>query len=134
MLGAQMMCMNYEKILKIAKQVPATIAYGEVGLGKSQAAYAAQSLLGLSKKFRVTKITDKQTARLASRSSLGFVIDDPSSPSEFAEKVLLHFEQGSSDSCSADYEPRCTFMVTLNMECLEAFTRMPKRYILKFLF
>lgn len=73
-------------------------------------------------------MTDKQAVRLASLSTLGFVIDDPSVPSEFSEKVLAHFEKGVMMSCASSYQPRSTFTVTLNMKCFEAFAALPKRY------
>lgn len=113
----------------IAKQVPVAVAYGNVSLGKSKAVEAAQAMIGLSKDFRITKITDRQAMRISSQSTLGFTIDDPSSPIEFAEKVLIYFEKGALTSCTTSYQPRCTFTVTLNNECLEAFAAMPKRLI-----
>lgn len=98
------------------------LGFGNISLGKSK---AAQAMLGLSKEFRITKVTDKQAMRIATQSTLGFSIDDPS-PLEFAEKVLIYFERGALTSCASSFRPRCTFMVTLNMECLEAFACMPK--------
>ena len=41
---------------------------------------------------------------------------------------MIHFAKGSDSSCSASYEPKCTFTATLNMKCFEAFAAMPKRY------
>lgn len=127
LLGAQVMSMFYEQILAIAGQVPATLAFGKVCLGKTKAAEAAQSILGLCKGFRPSKITDKHATRLSVLSTLGFLIDDPSMPSEFCEKILLHFDKGLSSSCASSYEPRCTFTTTLNMKCFEAFAALPKR-------
>lgn len=127
LLGSQMLSVHYESIFSIAKQVPATLAFGNVSLGKTRAAEAAQSILGLSKTFRVMKITDKQANRLASLSTLGFLLDDPSSPSEFAEKVLIHFSKGGDTSCLASYEPKCTFIATLNLKCFQAFASMSSR-------
>ena len=127
LLGAQALSTHYEQIYDIAGQVPATLAFGGVSLGKTKATEAAQSILGLSKTFRPTKITDKQATRLSSLSTLGFVIDDPSMPNEFCEKVLAHFEKGMIMSCAASYQPRCTFTVTLNMKCFETFAALPKR-------
>jgi hypothetical protein len=129
LLGSQIMSMFYEQILAIADQVPATLAFGKVCLGKSKAAEAAQSIMGLCKGFRPSKITDKQATRLSVLSTLGFVIDDPTAPKEFCEKVLLHFDKGLSSSCASDYEPKCTFTVTLNIKCFEAFAALPKRYV-----
>jgi hypothetical protein len=114
-------------VYEIAKQVPVAVGYGSISLGKSRAVQAAQAMLGLSRKFRITKITDKQALRIAEQSTLGFTIDDPSSPLEFAEKVLMYFERGTLTSCKSSYRPRSTFTVTLNMECLEKFACMPKR-------
>ena len=132
LLGAQMLSVHYDAIFMIDKQVPATLAFGNISLGKTRAAEAAHSILGLAKTFRVNKITDKQANRLVSLSTLGFLLDDPSSPGEFAEKVLIHFAKGSDSSCSAYYEPKCTFTATLNMKCFEAFAAMPKRYGAKY--
>ena len=73
------------------------------------------------------KTTDKQAIRVASMSTLGFIIDDPSSPNEFSEKVLIHFGKGALTSCTSSYKPRCSFIATLNYECLEAFASLPKR-------
>jgi len=126
-LGAQMLCAHYEKIHAIAGQVPATLVYGNISLGKTKAVEAAQSIFGMCSKFRMSKTTDKQATRLASQSSLGFLLDDPSNPGEFSEKVLIHFEKGHVMSCVASYQPRCTFMATLNMECFKLFSAMPKR-------
>ena len=41
---------------------------------------------------------------------------------------MIHFAKGSDSSCSASYEPKCTFTATMNMKCFEAFAAMPKRY------
>lgn len=105
------------------------LAYGNVNLGKSKAAEAAQAMLGLSSEFTLKKTTDKQAVRVASMSTLGFLIDDPSSPSEFSEKVLIHFGKGALTSCTSSYKPRCSFIATLNNECLEDFASLPKRYV-----
>lgn len=129
LLGAQVMSMFYEQILAIAGQVPATLAFGKVCLGKTKAAEAAQSILGLCKGFRPSKITDTHAARLSVLSTMGFVLDDPSMPTEFCEKIRLHFDKGLSSSCSSSYEPKCTFTITLNMKCFEAFAALPKRYV-----
>lgn len=126
-LGGQLLCTHYQKIYSICGQVPVTLIYGEVSLGKTRAAEAAHSLLGINKKFKVNKITDKQASRLAALSTLGLIIDDPTTATEFNEKVLTYFNKGLVTSCSGTYEPRCTFMATLNMECMREFAEMPKR-------
>lgn len=71
LLGAQMLSVHYDSIYAIAKQVPVTLAFGNVSLGKTRAAEAAHSILGLSKLFRISKITDKQANRLSCLSTQG---------------------------------------------------------------
>ena len=130
MLGSQVLCTHYEGIMEcpIGGQVPATIAYGDIGLGKSLCAEAAQSMLGLPSQYRPSKITDTQATKFATQTTLGFVIDDPSDANEIAEKYLVYFEKGTRSSSSSTMEPKCTFITTMNMKCFESLARMPKRY------
>lgn len=132
LLGSQVLCTHYGGIMDcpVGGQVPATIAFGEVGLGKSQCAEAAQSMLGLPSRYRPSKITDAQATKFATQTTLGFVIDDPSDASEIAEKYLIYFEKGMRASSASTIEPKCTFITTMNMNCLESLARMPKRYII----
>ena len=131
LLGSQLLCTHYGGIMDcpVGGQVPATIAFGEVGLGKSQCAQAAQSMLRLPSQYRPSKITDAQATKFATQTTLGFVIDDPSDASEIAEKYLVYFEKGMRASSASTAEPKCTFITTMNMNCLESLARMPKRYI-----
>lgn len=64
--------------------VPATIAFGEVGLGKSQCAEAAQSILGLTSQYRSSKITNARPTKFA---TLGLIIDDPSMQVRFPKST-----------------------------------------------
>lgn len=110
MLGAQVLCCHYERIITKAGQVPAVVAFGDVSLGKSKATEAAQSLLGLPRSYRPSKITDTQGIKLASQTTMGYMIDDPSDVNDVAEKILVYFEKGSYVSRAGTYEPKCTFL------------------------
>ena len=127
LLGAQILCCQYESIFSKAGQVPATIAFGSISLGKSTGAEAAQSLLGLPKLYRPAKITDAQGVKLASNTTMGYVIEDPSDVADVAEKILTYFEKGSVVTRAGTYEPRCTFLMTMNLECLNTLAQLPKR-------
>lgn len=130
MLGSQVLCTHYDGIMKcpLGGKVPAAIAYGDVGLGKSLCAEAAQSMLGLPNQYRPSKITDAQATKFSTQTTLGFVIDDPTDANEIAEKYLVYFEKGARSSSSSTMEPKCTFITTMNLNCLESLARMPKRY------
>jgi hypothetical protein len=86
--------LHYEAIYAQGGKVPAAIAFGNVSLGKSMSTEAALSLLGVQGKNKVKSITDTQAMKSVSRTTLGFMIDDPSKLSETAENLLFHFERG----------------------------------------
>lgn len=128
MLGGQVLCTHYESVMEMASQVPAVVAFGGIAMGKTKAAEAALSLLDLPpNRYKISKITDTQAIRLASQTTLGFLIDDPSDISEVSEKILLHFERGSVASCAATYQPRCTFMLTMNTQYLRELAQLHNR-------
>ena len=96
-------------------------------LGKSRAVQAAQSMLGLPKSYHPSKITDTQGIKLASQMTLDFAIEDPSKTSDVAEKILIFFEKGSMVSHAGTYEPMCTFLMTMNLECMDSLASLPNR-------
>ena len=135
MLGAELLALHYEAIYAHGGKVPAAIAHGNVSLGKSMSTEAALSLLGVQGKNKVKSITDTQAMKSitdtqamksASKTTLGFIIDDPSKPSEIAEKLLDHFERATRASKDT---PRTTFLTSVNMTCLENLGEMDARYV-----
>ena len=128
-LEAQILCMHFESMMccPYGGQVPVALIYGPIGLGKSMAAEAAQSMLGLPKVYRPSKITDVFATKFATQTTLGFVIEDPSDPAQIAEKILIYFEKGTYSSSSSSLSPRCTFMTTMNANCISSLSRMHKR-------
>ena len=128
-LGSQILCTHYDAVMacEYGGQVPVTIIFGQVGLGKSKAVEAAQSMMGLPKIYRPSKITDVFATRFATQTTLGYVIEDPSDPGQIAEKILVNFEKGTYLSSSSSLNPRCTFMTTMNMNCIASLSNMHKR-------
>lgn len=127
MLGAELLALHYEAIYSQGGKVPAAIARGNVSLGKSMSTEAALSLLGVQGKNKVKSITDTQAMKSVSKTTLGFIIDDPSKPSEIAEKLLYHFERGVRDTHASKDTPRTTFLTSVNMTCLESLSEMDAR-------
>lgn len=109
---------------KYGGQVPVALIFGQVGLGKSLAILAAQSMLGLPKTYRPSKITDVYATKFATQTTLGFVIDDPSDAGHIAENILVNFEKGTCLSSTSSLSPRCTFMATMNMNCITSLASM----------
>ena len=118
-LGAYILCIHYEQVMDIAEQVPAAVAFGSICHGKSRACRAALSTFGVQFANFVSKISDVQSLRRASTTTLGIVIDDPTSATEISKKVMAHFERGTSESCQAIHKPRTTFITTVNQDCLK---------------
>ncbi len=112
--------------MEIAEQVPAAVTFGDIGHGKSRACRAALSTLGVQHANCVSKISDVQSLRRASTTTLGLMIDDPTSANEVSRKILLHFECGTSESCQAIHKPRTTFITTVNQGCLNGIAKEPR--------
>ena len=121
-LGAEILCLHYEAIMNIAEQVPAAMVYGNVCHGKSRACRAALSLLGVHYANYISKISDIRASRRSSTTTLGILIDDPSDAADISQKILVHFEQGTTESCQAIHKPRTTFITTVNHDCLKWIT------------
>ena len=100
MLGAGLLALHYESLQDCGHKVPAAIAIGNVSLGKSLSAEAALSLLGVHETNKTKLITDTQALRTSTITTLGLIIDDPSQPSEIAEKLLIYFDRGKKIHCN----------------------------------
>ena len=127
MLGAQLLSVHYEAINNTGYNVPASILCGDVSHGKSLATKAALSMLGTQHNHFLTSISDTKSTQVTSTTTLGIVIDDPTNVKEIAEKIMHHFERGISTSCANTYTPRCTFLTSVNMECLKKLAALPPR-------
>lgn len=88
----------------------------------------ALSLLGVQNANFINTLSDHKATRVTSQTTLGIVIDDPTKAEEISRKILHHFDKGKSSTCAATYTPRCTFMTTLNQQCLDEVVAMPPRY------
>ena len=90
-LASQILCVHYQKILRIAHHVPATILFGG---GKSRTQECAASMVGMKELGIIRQLTTDLTfSDLSSRSSLGFALDDQSNVSILSEKILNHFDR-----------------------------------------
>lgn len=127
LLGAGALAVHYELINKHGNKVPAAIACGNVALGKSDATEAALAPVGAQKCNKVKSITDSQCMKVACKTTLGIVIDDPTKASEIAEKLLYHFEQGVRSTNNTRTAPRTTFLCSMNTACLQDLANMDAR-------
>lgn len=118
-LGAAVICNHYEVLFARFQQVPATIVYGEVCCGKTRATRAALSVAGAQNTNFFSSITDARSYRFAGMTTLGMVIDDPREDKELARKISYHFDQSMVSTCARDYQPRTTFICSMNMPCLQ---------------
>ncbi len=76
------------------------------------------SIVGLKEVGIIQQSTsDLVFSHLASQSTLGFVLDDPSNVSILSEKILNHFEGKAVVSFSKNKRPACTFTASINLPC-----------------
>lgn len=118
-LGAAVMCNHYEALFARFQQVPATLVFGEVCCGKTRATRAALSMVGAQDTNFFSSITDARSYRFAGSTTLGMVIDDPREEKELAKKITYHFDQSMVSTCARDYQPRTTFIASMNLPCLQ---------------
>ncbi len=128
LLGAGVLALHYESIYDQGGKVPAAIACGDVSLGKSSATEAALSLLGVHETNKVKSATDIQVLKSATKTTLGFIIDDPTKAAEIAEKLLYNFEKGARVTRNSKDAPRTTFLTSMNSRCLQKLADMDARY------
>ena len=129
MLGAGLLALHYESLQDCGHKVPAAIAIGNVSLGKSLSAEAALSLLGVHEANKTKLITDTQALRTSTITTLGLIIDDPSQPSEIAEKLLIYFDRGRKSTVTASDRPRTTFLTSMNNTCSQGLAEMDARSV-----
>ena len=128
-LGGQLLCLHYEGVNLEAKlKVPAIVLVGNVNVGKSLMTSAALSTVGIHKCNILSSISDSKSCQMTMKTTLGFVIDDPTDPSEIAEKILYHYDMGKSSNDRGTYTPRCTFITSINKEVLQKLSSMPSKY------
>lgn len=128
-LGAQIMSVHYEALNDKGYKVPATILFGDISQGKSTATKAALSMIGTQNSHFLTSVSDNKSYKFTSTTTMGIVIDDPSDVKEISEKILIHFERGTAASCKFSYKPRCTFITSINKECLDKLASLPPRLV-----
>ena len=49
---------------------------------------------------------------------MGMVIDDPEDPKQVVKKLVYHFEKARTSTRVYEYEPRTTFITSMNLSVL----------------
>ena len=129
MLGSALLALHYESLQDRGHKIPAAIAIGNVSLGKSLSAEAALSIMGVHETNKMKLITDTQALKTTNITSLGIIIDDPSQPSEIAEKLLIYFERGTKSTATSSERPKTTFLTSMNSTCLQSLAEMDARSV-----
>ena len=132
LLGAGILCLHYDTVMRLAQQVPAAIAFGDVSLGKSCATTIPLALLGVHNTIVLKQISNTKAALRTSSTSLGIVIDDPTDPVEISEKIMQHFGKGNVEVLYSKYKPKRTFISSMNEGCLRRLSK-EQRYNLMYL-
>ena len=114
MLGGYVLVIHYETAIDEFEKVPATILFGDVQCGKSEATRAALSTTGMVNANFFSHISDSRVYAYSAQTTLGVVIDDPKDVQEVEKKITYHFQRANAATMSYSYKPRTTFITSLN--------------------
>lgn len=117
-LGGYVVTVHYESLISQYGCVPATIAYGDVQCGKSKATRAALSTVGLMKPNFFNQLSDSKSFEFTCQTTMGMVLDDPEDLKQIAKKLVYHFQRAHASTKAYDYEPRTTFVTSMNLKML----------------
>ena len=79
-------------------------------------------MLGVHEAKKTKLITDTQALKTTNMTTLGLIIEDPSQPTEIAEKLLIYFERGSKITATASERPKTTFLTSMNNTSMQGLT------------
>ena len=109
-----MLAVHYEAMIDEFEKVPATILFGYVQCGKSEATKAALSTTGMLNANFFSHISDSRVFAYSAQTTLGIVLDDPKDVQEVQKKVTYHFHRANAATMSYSYKSRTTFITSLN--------------------
>ena len=84
-IGSYVISVHYESLMEEYGKVPATIVYGEVQCGKSEATKATLAITSTVDGNFFTMISDARAFAYTSQTTLGIVIDNPSDLKEISK-------------------------------------------------
>ena len=90
--------------------VPIAILYVDVQCGKSTASRVCLSLTGTQESHFLGGCPDVTFIRATTQTTLGLVLDDPSSHTAISEKIMLLFEGKTIEQNTVALRPRTSFM------------------------
>ena len=117
--------LHYESVIDLLGFCPLPVVCGTNGLGKTQAANAALSLIGNSVNF-YSSVKQRFIPRLCSRSSLPPVIDDVKISSILEDAAISFYNNGKDGTCLQETEPRTCPLFTVNYATLDCLNKDPR--------
>lgn len=116
-LAAHLLNIHYESLLPVVGGIPIAVLYGDVQCGKSTATKVCLSLTGTQDSHFLGRCADVTFVRATTQTTLGLVLDDPTSHNAITEKVMLLFEGKTIEQNGVALRPRTSFMTSINMPC-----------------
>lgn len=105
-------------------------ALGEPDSGKSTACKLALAATGGWRKNFFASVTEKVTGKVASQTTMGFVIDDPTRPQDVGEAAKKFFNDGSNINCRTDWSPKCCPLFSINNHVLDWLSKPERERLL----
>lgn len=63
--------------------------------------------------------TFQVSGRVASQTTMGYVIDDPTKPQDVGEAAKKFFNEGTNINCHGEWTPRCCPIFSMNQHVLD---------------
>ena len=123
LMGGYVLANHYEALISQYGKVPSTIIYGEVQCGKTTATRAILGTMGVSDAKFFSELTDAKAYAFTSQTTLGMVIDDPDDLKQLVIKIIYHFQKAPVASMRGEYEPRTTFVTSMNESTLRKLSK-----------
>ena len=124
-LAAHLLNLHYKSLLSVVGGIPIAILYGDVQCGKSTATKVCLSLMSRQESHFLGRCPDVTFVRATTQTTLGLVLDDPTSHTAISEKIMLLFEGKTIEQNSIAFRPRTSFMTSINMPC---FNKLAKHH------
>ena len=102
---------HYETFHNVNSRV---LLYGDVNTGKTTSLKCAMSIVGQHQGHVYSSLSDAFFAKLASATTLGFGLDDPTDPRSLGELLLGFYTRCYRGRCSNEIEPKCGTLVSVN--------------------
>ncbi|XP_068737683.1 uncharacterized protein [Montipora capricornis] len=114
----------------LAGSCPLPAALGQPDSGKSTACKLALAATGGWRNNFFASVSEKVVGKVASQTTMGFVVDDPSKPKDVGEAAKIFFNDGTNINCHGDWSPKCCPLFSINNHVIDWLSKPDRERLL----